>query len=361
MNTKKLEKILSLLMVAVEKKAVVSQYDHYVFYNKAISTFNGRIFISHPVELDLDCSVVADDLLNIIKTVDDEEVKLTLKDGKLYIKSEDVSAELSTDVYEDKVVQTIKTLDVASFNWKKNGKEVSKDFIEGLNDCRFSVSKDASCQYNSNCIHIVDNAVESTDRFRATEYLMEDSMEEMLIPSSSVNALISFDPTLYIKDQGWVHFRDEDGVIFSVAIVEGVFPDVALMLESGTPEVEITLPVQISNVLSEFGKLSSGETEVFKSMEISIADEKVTCRTEKLGCYVKKTIPFPGMKKKVTFNISPTLLNSVLAKTNTIGINHTNMVASFKTEVFSHVVVMPQVEEENLGEASLSTGDDVPF
>ena len=140
-----------------------------------------------------------------------------------------------------------------------------------------------------------------------------------------------------------------------------MFPDVALMLESGTPEVEITLPVQISNVLSEFGKLSSGETEVFKSMEISIADEKVTCRTEKLGCYVKKTIPFPGMKKKVTFNISPSLLNSVLAKTNTIGINHTNMVASFKTDVFSHVVVMPQTEEESLGEASSSTGDDVPF
>jgi len=363
METQSLKNILNLLMVAVEKKAVVSQYDHYVFYNKAISTFNGKIFISHPIDLDLDCSVVAEDLFNIIKTVDDANVDLEVSEGKLYIKSNDVMAELSTDVFEDKVVQTIKTLDVAGYDWIKQSKNVPEDFIDGLNDCRFSTSKDASCQFNSNCIHVIDNAIESTDRFRCTEYLMKDVMEEMLIPSSSVGALISFNPIVYIKDQGWVHFQDADEVTFSVAIRDGAFPDISKIISNSEPEFEIALPSQISNVLSEFAKLSSGETEVFKSMEIKIVGENLTCKTTKLGCSVKKVIPFPGKRKSVTFNISPSLLNSVLSKTNTIGINHTNMIASFHTSVFTHIVSMPDNADDKETEVrkDTGTGEDVPF
>jgi hypothetical protein len=349
-------------MVAVEKNAVVAQLDHFVFFDKSITTYNGKIFISHPVDIDLECSVVAEDLLNVIRTIDSETVTLTNEDDKLFIKSKDVSAELSTEVYEQTVLKTIEALGLRKFNWKKQGKPVPIDFINGIQQTRFTVSKDANCSFNSNCIHIIDNAIESTDRFRATEFLMQDMMEEMLIPASSANALLSIDPVQYIHTgKGNVHFKDEDGVIFSLVVMDGEFADVPSLIEKGAPEIEIKLPESITKILGNFGKLSAGGTDVFKSMEVNIQDEQVVCRTSKMGCNITKTIPFPGMKKEASFQISPVLLNHVLSKTNTIGINYSNSLASFKTANFTHVMSMPLPEEINLGEASSSTGDDVPF
>lgn len=354
METRKLQRIVNLLMMAIERKALVSQYDHVVFYDNAISTFNGKIFISHPIELDLNCSVVAEDLFNVLKTIEDENVELTLTNSVLHVTSKDVKAELSTEVHEDNVVKTIKAMNIGSFDWE-NALNIPEDFIEGINNCKFSVGKDASCEYNSYCIHIIDNAIESSDGFRCTEHLMKSDMEEMLIPLSSAIALSAFVPELYIKRNGWCHFIDKDDVIFSVATVEGPFPDINTIMENSKPEVKIELPVQISNILSEYGKLSSGDTDIFKAMEVSIKGEEIVCKTKKVGCNVTKKIPFPGQKEEVAFIISPTLLHSVLNKTNTIGINFTRNIASFSSENFNHIITMPQSEEKE------TTGGDVPF
>jgi DNA polymerase III sliding clamp (beta) subunit (PCNA family) len=348
-------------MVAVEKKALVSQYDHVVFYDKALSTFNGKIFISHPIESDLNCSVVADDLINILKTIDSEEVTLELKDNVLVVHSDDVSAELSTEVYEDSVVKTIKSMNIGGMDWDNAG-DVPKDFIQGIANCKFSVSRDVSCYQNTGCIHIVDNAVESTDGYRCTEYIMDGGMEEMLIPISSAVSLGDFNPVSFIKSNGWCHFMDTNDVIFSVAIIDGEYPDLSKIFSETEQEVSISLPVQIANVLSEFGKLSSGESDVFKFMNVTIGNGKIICKTNKQGCNVTKKIDFPAAKESVDFSISPTLLNSVLAKTNTIGVNRTKNLAVFSSENFTHVLTLPQTEQEMAAETTKEVADDeIPF
>lgn len=354
MKTKELVRILNLLMVAVERKAVVAQYDHFVFYDGAVSTFNGKIFISHPIEIDLECSVVAEDLLNILKTVDDEEVTLTLNGNILTVKSSDVNAELSTEVYEDNVVRAIRTMDVGGLDWD-GAPSVSKDFIEAISNCRFSVNKDVSCSLNTNCLHVIDNVMESTDGFRCTEYMMDGDMEELLIPVSSAISLTAFDPTHYVPVNGWCHFIDEDNVIFSVATVSGTFPDLDKVFRSSKPDVQLKLPMQITSILSEFGKLSAGESDIFKFMEISIKEDEVICKTEKQGCVVKKKIAFPGKRAPVTFFISPVLLHSVMSKTDTIGINYTTNIASFSSENFNHIITLPQSEQKE------TEAEDVPF
>ena len=362
MDTKELVRIVNLLMVAVERKAVVSQYDHVVFYGGAISTFNGKIFISHPVDLDLECSVPAEDLLNVLKTVEDKEVSLTVDGNLLKIKSNDVEAELSTDVYEDNVVKTIKYLDIGKFT-KDDFKETAKEFIQALSDCRFSVGKDVSCDKNSFCIHVIEDAVESTDGYRCSEYIMDAQMDEMLLPVSAVNSLLSFAPVYYVLDNGWAHFIDDNGVFFSVSVVKGKFSDVPKIMERAKAEGEVALPIQIANILSEFGKLSSGETDIYKFMEVEIKGKQIICKTDKQGCSVKKKIPFPESQTDLTFLISPTLLNSVLSKTNTIGINYASNMASFSSKNFTHVMVLPEgkeVKEEDTGTGT-GTGEEVPF
>jgi len=345
MKTKKLLQIVSQLMVAVERKALVSQYDHVVFHDKALSTFNGKIFISHPIESDLDCSVVAEDLVNVLRTIDSEEITLKLKDNVLNISSDDVGADLSTEVYEDSVVKTIKSMNIGGMNWAKAPK-APKDLIQGIANCKFSVSKDVSCYENTGCVHIVGNVIESSDGYRATEYLMNGDMEEMLIPVSSAVSLGDFQPVSYIKSNGWCHFRDTNDVIFSVAIIEGEFPNLSKIFEETVPEVTITVPIQITNILSEFSKLSSGESDIFKFMNIIIGNGKIVCKTSKQGCTVTKKIDFPDAKESVDFTISPTLLSSVLSKTNVIGINRTNNLAVFSSENFTHVITLPQTEQE---------------
>lgn len=342
MNTKQLLIALSNVLPAVEKKTVISQYDHFVFYKGNISTYNGKIFFSHPVDTDINCSVVASDMLQVIKSIDSETVELTLEDQTLTVKSDDVEAELSTEVYEDSVVQAITSMNLDSIDWKKAG-EVPKDFITGLSSCRFSVSKDASDDRNLDKIHIFENVIESGDGFRCSEFIMDGNMEEVLIPAPSAAILCNQNPEMYIVADGWMHFIDKDDVIFSVRVGSGDFPDTGKIIESIEADTyEVTLPPSLKDILVKFTSLSDSALDVYKFVQISIKDGELSCSTKKDTCNITKKMSFKEKDVAIEFFVSPVFLSSIMEKTSVIRVNSKMKAAIFSEGNFTHVIVLPE-------------------
>lgn len=342
MDTAKLLHALSMVLPAVEKKTVVSQYDHFVFYDGNVSTYNGNIFFSHPVETDIECSVVASDLIEVIKSVDSKTVELIIDKKTLLVKSSDVEASLSTEVHEDSVVQAITTMNLGKIDWDSTDK-VPKDLTDGIEHCQFSVSKDANDIRNLQYIHIQDNIIESGDGFRCSEYVMDGNMEDVLIPASSALVLSKQNPETYCVTDGWIHFLDVNDVIFSIRVGDGDFPDIGKIIESVENNMyTVELPMNIKETLNQFTTISDGTLDVYKFVEINIKDGKLSCGTSKETCKVKKTIDFKDKDIEIDFFISPVFLLSIMDRTNKIGVNAEARTAMFSVSNFTHVITLPE-------------------
>ena len=342
METAKLLHALSMVLPAVEQKTVVSQYDHFVFHKGNVSTYNGKIFFSHPVDTDLECSVVATDLIEVIKSIDTDTVEFKLEKSTLLVNSSDVEASLSTEVHEDSVVQAITTMNLGKIDWDGTD-EVPVDFIEGIVNCQFSVSKDANDIRNLQYIHIIDNIIESGDGFRCSEYLMEADMKEVLIPASSALVLAKQDPVTYTVTDGWIHFLDNQNVVFSIRVGDGDFPNIGKIIESVEKNMyQVELPMNLKETLNQFTTISDGTLDVYKFVDINIKDGKLSCGTSKETCKVKKTIDFKDKDIEIKFFISPVFLVSIMDKTNTIGVNAKERTAMFSVSNFTHVITLPE-------------------
>lgn len=341
MDTKQLLNILVMVMPAVEKKTTIAQHDHFVFHNRCVSTYNGKIFFSHPIPLDIECSVIAADLIEILKTVSSDTVELSVDGSKLLISSDDVKAEMSTEVYEQSVLNAIKSMGISDIKWD-DAADVPKYFIDGLSQCRFSVSRDASDQRNCHCLHVIDDAIESGDGYRCAEYVMDGKMQEMLIPATAAAVLINCTPVCYVVHKGWAHFMDVKENIFSVRLVEGDFPDVGKIISNVEKSVEkLTLPDTLQDLLGKFTNLSEGDSDVYKFVTITIKDGVVTAFTKKATCNITKKINISDKETDISFSISPVFLMSIMDRTKEIHINKDMKMAMFMFGSFTHVIVLP--------------------
>jgi len=331
-----------MVLPAVEQKTVVSQYNHFVFHDGNVSTYNSKIFFSHPVDTDLECSVVASDFIEVIKSIDGNSVELEVKDSTLLVTSTDIKAELSTEVHKDSVVQAITTMNLGEIDWDLTD-EVPEDMIEGIQYCQFSVSKDANDMRNLQYIHIEDNIIESSDGFRCSEYLMKGNMEGVLIPASSALVLVKQEPEMYCVTDGWIHFLDANDVIFSIRVGDGDFPDIGKIIESVEEDISVVkLPAALKSTLGQFTTISDGTLDVYKFVQITVKDGKLICGTSKETCKVKKTIDFKDKDIEIEFFISPVFLSTIMEKTNEVGINAEARMALFSVDNFTHVITLPE-------------------
>lgn len=102
------------------------------------------------------------------------------------------------------------------------------------------------------CVSIEDSFVEATNK----NVLMKSSLSialgfSALIPASAVKTVAQFQPTSYAHDDGWVHFKCEDGAELSARVVEGAYPTQAIgrLLEMETRDT-LEFPDELSGVLA---------------------------------------------------------------------------------------------------------------
>jgi DNA polymerase III sliding clamp (beta) subunit (PCNA family) len=329
-------KVLAAVKPGLAKKEIVEQSTHFIFTGQEVVTYNDYICISHPLETDFQCSIKAEEFYKILQSMKEENIDIECnKDMLVKINGKSSRAGL-TAMKEGKIDEYIKQLDIKSI---RGWTSLPKDFIQGIYLCMFSVSKDMTSGALS-CISIKDTYIASSDDLRISQYVMESGLKkEILIPLQSVVELVKYQVTKFNLTDAWIHFKTDEGLIFSSRIVKDNFPDISAFFALEGAKIE--LPKELQSVLSLIKIVVEDAVDIIdQKVEIIIKKNQITCRGEgKIG-WAEQDIPCSYKGKDIKFSVNPLFLTQILNKSTKVIIGEGK--ALFELDNFKHIMVLPE-------------------
>lgn len=238
--------ILERVKAGLSTKAMIEQTDHFCFQEGHVYTYNDRISVCHPIDLDeIDGAVNADSLLKLLKRYKTKAVSVEVEDGVMNVRSgKTKEAQLSlADI----------TLPIETFEEPGEEEDLPGDFVQALERCMHSVSKDVNKPILT-CLHYGNGCVYGSDGKQLTRYVFtdgDDYEETFNIPVSCIKSVVKFRPTVVMQDDTWIHFHNETETILSVRSMEGKYmTDKCDLLIDEMDYDEIVFPVDILDVLN---------------------------------------------------------------------------------------------------------------
>lgn len=211
---KQLVESLKLAMPGIENGNVVLQgSDTFIFHNGKIFTYNDSMAVAIPIEQsglvdeEIEGSVKADEFFKVVSKLPQEEINFEVTENNSWLlKSGKAKVEMTLIDFD---FQTrLKGVEPTE-DWV----ELNDDFISGLSTCKMATNKTSLSG-----IYVGENSMISTDGFQMNEYKMKDlKLEPFWITDNSVNELLKLKGLKEIQVQEtWVHFKLENGTIFSI-------------------------------------------------------------------------------------------------------------------------------------------------
>jgi DNA polymerase III sliding clamp (beta) subunit (PCNA family) len=260
------------LQVALEKvkpglasKEMIEQSTSFAFVGDRVVTYNDEISISHPVKgLNVKGAVKAQTLYSFLSKIRREEIDVEWEENQVKITAGRAKAGL---VFEAEVKLPIEEVGAIG-DWKP----LPEDFLEAMRFCHPCCSKDMSRPILT-CVHVSDKKVQASDSYQIIEYRLEKKIpiKGFLLPASAVRELIKYNVKEIAEGEGWVHFRSEEGTIFSSRIFEGNFPDIEKFLEFDG--VDIPFP---SNAIQALDRAKVFTKSDFTGDDLATVDVEVS-------------------------------------------------------------------------------------
>jgi len=213
-------KALKLVMPGAGKgETLLSGADSFVFSPGHVQTYNDNLSVSFPIATGIEGAVKAGELVRVLEKMSGIEVTLERdQDSALLIT--DGATDLSLKLLDINLADLIQALNLENLRWKK----LPTDFLEAMELCLPCASSNPA-QTVIRGIRVEGISVFSTDNFRASWYLLSATMDDFTIPKDSVADLLKIpDLTKYSVTSSWVHFTNDNGVIFSSRTLGGAYP-----------------------------------------------------------------------------------------------------------------------------------------
>ena len=246
-----------------EKEALIEGASSFLFEDEWIKTFNDSISVSFPLNIGVSCLVKAKELFMILNKLDSEEVKLlVLDDGKFMLSGGKTTLKMpmaNLDTFETAIVDNIS---LAEAEWDA----IPEDFMKGLKMCSLFASTNPAMP-DLGGVSIGKDGVISTDNYRASwfhgEYPDIDGLdEEIMLPIRAIKELIKINDLIEFSfGASWCHFRDKNGLCFSIRKLAVDFPreDIKefLNFEGFDKNEEYRFPATIAKSVERASILSS--------------------------------------------------------------------------------------------------------
>lgn len=311
-NKAELEKALEIVKPGLAKKEHIEQTTSFAFYNGRVFTFNDEISISHPVNLDVEGAVKAEELYKLLKKIKKEEVDITCTDNELLLGT---GKTRSGFALEEKIMLPIKETDI------KEWKDLPELFVDGLNYTKETTSKDMT-NAKLTCVHIIDDgSVESSDKLRYSWFKFADEFDmDVLIPETTVRHVVKYPIDKVAQSDAWIHFGAGETVI-SCRIYAGDFPDARSNIEAMTGD-GITFPLGLGEVLDRAYVFSKRDIASEEEAEIKIESGKVIVTAKNSFGWFEEYVDMDvETDKAVTFCVNPEFLKSILEKSEECVVN----------------------------------------
>lgn len=347
MKTKELLSIVQKVIPATTKKGLVEGMDAITCNDGSITAYNDKISISYLSPLALEnekFSVNSSDLLQTLKTIKSDEVKLKIKNDDLLLISSDVQAKLAIKD-STTIDEMINALNLINLDFET----LSSTFIEGLALCQSSCSTNVNDPTMLFCAAILKNTIFATDKYRLSMYKAKDlNMPNVLIPYTALPFIISFAPNGYTLEQGWIHFINEQDAILSCRIPnkEKAFDTFQHYMDTVTMykyTTKIALPIELIEVLENMISFSDEDHNIDKVVTLVITKDQLKCSIDKKGGIISKYLPIKSSVIKATLYFNATFLREILSFINIAHIGKDCI--KLTTKEFTHILTFANKNE----------------
>ena len=327
-----LSQALNAVKPGLANKEVIEQSSSFVFLGNKVITYNDEISISCPVPgLNLKGAVKAGELYKLLEKIDKEEFDFDIVDNEIQIKFGRGKAGMRIQSEISIPLDEIKDRD----DWR----ELPEGFVRHLQFVMGACSSDMSKPILT-CVNVCqDGRMEASDGFRLTRYKgQEIPIEDFLLPHTACPHVVKINPVEVVKSNGWIHFRNQEGVVLSCRIFEDKFPGVETILKiSGT---EIIFPNTLSNLIDKAIIFSKREHDLDESILITIANNRLTIRGESETGWYEEMCNMKYDKSEIKFSIMPSMFQKILNHSSTAIIAEGDNKIKFTGDTWEHIIML---------------------
>lgn len=337
-NRKKFIDVLQAVKPGLAQREIIEHSTSFIFKDNQLMTYNDEVSVRHKLgkefkELD-GCAIQSKELFALLNKLTDEEIEIEVTDSELKVQGKKNKAGIKLEAANIEEF-------VNALGKPKDWESLPASFLTAIGFCMFSAGKDMTKPLLT-CIYVKGQDVLSSDDKRITHYELGNKadLEELLIPASVAKDLKSYTPTEYSVTDGWLHFRNEEEVVFSCRTMEGTYSATKAMQIIDSVEGETAkLPAGLPEALERAGIFSSGtdiKTANDDRIKITLADGELTVRGEGSGGWFEETTRIRYKGEALEFEVNPAHLQAILSHTDEVMIGERML--KFEGENFSHVV-----------------------
>ena len=355
------KELLSALKVAQPglgtKSGRLGEYDAFVFSAGHISAYNGFVCVAVPFDpaaKGLEGAVSADEFYNLVNRLTADEMKITVTEDCWKIKcgKSNVELKLLGKEFEERLHKQFSEITSPDYTWDK----LPKNFLEALSFCVFG--KNVSVVSG---VFISGNKMTSTDESRINWIDLDEPMIDFWISNDAGKGLLRLGSvkeygTGNTLAQSWVHFRTENGVIFSASRLKAEkYPFEQLsdicMKHLAADSVCLNIPKELIaavNRASSFA-ISSAEQER-KAVRLSITSAVIRVHSESFAGKYKEDVDWDAAIEddfeKVSVLIDYMMAENCMKKSKVFSIKHVNEMVRAVFDIPSGIIILSTFLED---------------
>lgn len=303
------------------------------FLDRRVCAYNEEILVSYPGCFDLNGSVRLKELFSLLSKLTDEELNIETTDTELRITGTKTKMEagitLQAEISE-KLQSAVKEL-VIDYTWKP----LPKDFAGIIQQASFAAGQDMTKPLLS-CVHVTSQYAESCDNYRLSRIAFPKRLQikDMLIPARVIQNLSQYALTQCAEGNGWIHFKNADGVQFSCRMMQGQYPDLDKLLEV-TGEV-IDFPEGTLESLERSGIFLDDLVMGNEVCSFRLENKVLEVSARGTAGWIKEKLPivYKRKGKSIEFQVLPKVLQSILKRHSSAVIGPRSIL--FKGDGFSY-------------------------
>lgn len=304
-------------------KETSSQSGCYVFRDGWLYTYNEEIACRMPYDIGVEGAVTAKGVLDILERLPDDNITITDDGDRVVFKG---SGRRLTVAKETAVTMPIEHIPFPELWLTMPG-----GLIEACVIAAAATRKDHD-KFLAQCVRLGPGFVEACDNERASRVTVEGLDADFLIRGTTIKQAAEVNPTEWAAGDGWAHFTNHTGLVFSCRSHIKDYPD-----------LDVVLAGAMGNILVLPGSLNEAVERAQKASAMAIGENFLTIKLkpglmlitgEGVSAKYEEQIPVQYTGPAVAFTADPAMLTE-LAKTHTqvfldgkkISVVSTNMVA----------------------------------
>jgi len=329
---------------AIGVSPFVPEFHYFRISGERVQAFDGSMVIDATCRENtgLNC-MVPKSFLQLLETLDDDEVELICEENKLIVKTNAVKgtfAVLDKVKFEELVSFSDKNVDAYTSH---NPEEAYSDLVDALNFCRLAVSKDETS--GAICgVRIARNYVLSTDRYRIMKWELKKPVPfECSVPLKFIDMLSRNKDEIDVVgcvDGEKLAAVLKDGTYVHTALLEGDYPDLLQYFPDSDDYQGVDFGSELDVTLERHINFLKDVDFTDKETSILIQKDKCILTTihKELGVLEEEFDLLRPAEVEVKFVVNPVFLRDVVKKCSLMKYFVEKQLILFESKVFQYLI-----------------------